>query len=91
MPMEKGEKEDAKVFEAEDDVIIKPGDYRIQVNILEAKDLIPPKGIGGMFFGNKSGSADPIVSVEIGDQKKTSKPAKKTLNPIFGDTLFFEF
>ena len=44
------------IHEAEDDTIIKPGDYRVQVQLLEAKDIIPPKGVGVAMFSNNQGS-----------------------------------
>lgn len=57
------------MHKAEDDVIIKPGDYRVQVQILEAKDIIPHKSVGMTMFSNNEGSCDPIVEVQVGDIK----------------------
>ena len=86
----KGKNEVGKVHKAEDDVIIKPGDYRIQVQILEAKDIIPHKSVGMAMFSNNQGSWDPIVEVKIGGQSKRTESQSNTLNPIFNETLFFQ-
>lgn len=78
------------VHKAEDDVIIRPGDYRIQVQLLEAKDIIPHKSVGMTMFGNNEGSWDPIVEVKIWGQSKRTEYQSNTLSPIFNETLFFE-
>lgn len=55
---EKGDEKESvgSVHEAHDDVIIRPGDYRVQVQLLEAKDIIPAKGAGMFMFTNNQGS-----------------------------------
>lgn len=78
-----------KVHEAEDDVIIRKGDYRIQVQLLEARDIIPNKSIGMSVFSNKEGSCDPLIEVAVGKIKKRTEYQTNTLNPIFNETLFF--
>jgi len=53
----KEEKEEVgKIHEAVDDVIISKGDYRVQVQLLEAKDIIPHKSAGMFLFSNNQGS-----------------------------------
>jgi hypothetical protein len=44
------------VLKAVDDDEIKPGDYRVQVQILEARDIIPHKSVGMSMFSNNEGS-----------------------------------
>ena len=68
---------------------MKGGDYRIQVHIMEAKDIIPKGGLGMAMFSNKEGSADPLMQVTILEQTKCTKPAHQTLSPIFNETLYF--
>ena len=58
-----------QVHEAIDDVIIKPGDYRIQVQLLEAKHIIPQKGARMFMLSNNQGSWDPMIEVDVGGQK----------------------
>ena len=43
------------------------------------------------MFGNKEGSCDPLVQVNINGIKKTTEYANDTLWPIFNETLYFEF
>ncbi|CAI2384461.1 unnamed protein product [Moneuplotes crassus] len=87
---EKKKKEIGEVHKAVDDVIIKPGDYRIQVQLLEAKEIIPHKSIGMSIFSNNEGSCDPIVDVKVAGQSKKSEHQNNTLSPIFNETLYFE-
>jgi hypothetical protein len=42
-----------------------PGDYNVQIQILEGKDLKPKSGLAVSLFGNNAGSADPMVEVSI--------------------------
>ena len=67
------------------------GDYRIQIHILEARDLIPTSGIGTSLFSNKEGSADPLVELSILGETQCTKHAKNTLSPMFNETLYFHF
>ena len=90
-PKASGDKREVgMIHEAEDDTTIRPGDYRVQVQLLEAKDIIPAKGVGVAMFSNNQGSWDPMVEVKVGDQKKNSNYASDTLSPIFNETLFFD-
>ena len=67
------------------------GDYRIQIHIMEAKDLVPPTGAGMSLLSNKEGAADPLVEVECMGKKKHTKNMEGTINPIFNETLYFQF
>jgi hypothetical protein len=77
------------VHKAEDDVTIRRGDYRIQVQILEARDIVPHKSIGMSIFSNNEGSWDPMVEVKVGGKTKRTEQQTNTLSPIFNETLFF--
>eukprot|EP00743_Colponemidia_sp_Colp-15_P008352 GILK01009071.1.p1 GENE.GILK01009071.1~~GILK01009071.1.p1 ORF type:complete len:1605 (-),score=326.59 GILK01009071.1:77-4891(-) len=70
---------------------VKNGDYRIQVHVLEARDLQSQKGLLQTLASNKGDSADPVCEVKIFDKKKTTKIEQKTLNPNWDQTFTFNF
>ena len=70
---------------------MKGGDYLIQVHIMEAKDLVPPSGLGQALLSNKEGTADPLVEVKMLGKSKTTKYVSKSIQPIFNETLHFQF
>ena len=57
------------------------GDFQVQVNIIKAEDLTP-KDSGKI--------SDPVVTVTINDEKKSTKIKKKTNNPRWDQVLYFE-
>ncbi len=65
---------------------MKDGDYRIQVTVLEAKDLIPKDT--GMMGSN---TADPLVEIEVMGEIQATQHKEDTLGPIYNETLFFQF
>lgn len=73
----------------DENIDMNPGDYRVQIHILQAQDLIPRGGFSNFLFGAKGDSADPMVQVELMGEKRYSKVKKGTLAPIFNETLFF--
>eukprot|EP01083_Nonionella_stella_P294532 1001194_1 len=60
---------------------IKRGDYIVQVHVIEARDLM------GRGFGDMS---DPVTTVEVMGQKKSTKIHKSCLNCVFDQVLTFE-
>lgn len=58
------------------------GDYRVQVHIIEARDL-QPRDIGDMN--------DPVCRVTVMEQKQYTKIHSKCLSCEFDEVLYFEF
>eukprot|EP00477_Mikrocytos_mackini_P000747 GAHX01000799.1.p1 GENE.GAHX01000799.1~~GAHX01000799.1.p1 ORF type:complete len:1565 (+),score=320.33 GAHX01000799.1:36-4730(+) len=58
-----------------------PGQYSIQVHILECRDL------HGISF---SDSADPRVIISLADEKRKTRTKHKTLNPVYDELFTFE-
>ncbi|ETO75810.1 hypothetical protein F444_08664 [Phytophthora nicotianae P1976] len=61
---------------------LKPGDYQVQVHIIEARDL---KG------ENLSGTSDPYCQVDIMGVSKKTSTKYDTLGCVFDEILFFNF
>ena len=55
-PEPEGPESVGAIYEATDDVEIRPGDYRVQIQLLEARDIIPHKSAGMFMFSNNQGS-----------------------------------
>jgi len=70
---------------------MRPGDYRIQVHILEAKDIKAAGKAGGLLSHFEGETADPMVEVEVLGQSKCTDYKPGTLNPNFNEMLFFNF
>ena len=61
--------------------ILAGGDFQVQVHVIEARNL-SGKDIGG--------TSDPMVTVTIFDEKKSTKIESKTKNPRWNEILYFE-
>jgi hypothetical protein len=70
------------IIPADEQGILKPGDYQVHVNIIEVKDIIPL---------DLNGLADPLVSVEILKEKRYTKIKAGTLNASFNELFTFNF
>ena len=49
--------------EPEPEIEMNPGDYRVQIHIMECKDLKPKPAEGALSF--MDGGCDPMIKVEI--------------------------
>lgn len=65
-----------------ENVVIKRGEYQIQVHVIEARDL---KG------EDLSGSSDPVCHIEIMGKKKKSSVKKNTLGCVYDERFYFHF
>ena len=72
------EEAEQKAREELENIQIKPGDYQIQVHIIECRDL---KG------EDASGSCDPVVIVKVGKEKQSTKVKKQTSTCVFDDLV----
>lgn len=78
------EKEEAekKLKEELGAIDVKSGDYQIQIHLIEAREL---KG------KNLNGLSDPVVYMEVLDQKQNSTVQKESLNCVFDEVYIFNF
>ncbi|KAF0685797.1 Aste57867_22405 [Aphanomyces stellatus] len=76
---EKARAEELKVLQ---DIVIKSGDYSVQVHVIEARDLAPK---------DATGTSDPVVYVDVMDQQQNTAVKPKTLNAVWDDVLIFTF
>lgn len=67
---------------AAEEAIVKPGDYQVQVHIIECRDL---KG------EDVSGLSDPYVKVSVMGKTRKTRIQKQVANCVYDETLFFNF
>ncbi len=67
---------------AAEEAVVRPGDYQVQVHLIEARDL---KG------EDMSGLSDPYVRVTVMGKTKKTRVIKQVVNCVFDETLFFNF
>ncbi|CAK4632712.1 unnamed protein product [Aphanomyces euteiches] len=65
-----------------EDINIKSGDYTVQVHVIEARELVGK---------DASGMSDPVVYVEVLDQKQNTATKHQTLSAVWDDLLIFNF
>ncbi|RHY24406.1 hypothetical protein DYB25_000601 [Aphanomyces astaci] len=76
---DKARDEERKALE---DIQIQSGDYSVQVHIIEARDLVPK---------DATGTSDPVVYVEVMDQKQNTTIKSKSLSAVWDEVLIYTF
>ena len=69
-------------LERERDAAMRPGNYQVQVHIIECRDL---KG------EDLNGLSDPYVRIKVLGRVKKSRVVKKCTSCVFDDTFYFNF
>ncbi|ETV80250.1 hypothetical protein H257_06591 [Aphanomyces astaci] len=65
-----------------ENINIRSGDYTVQVHVIEARDLVPK---------DATGTSDPVVYVQVLDQKQNTATKHQTLSAVWDDVLIFNF
>ena len=72
---------EAKNRKADSAKILAGGDFQVQIHVIEGRDLTGK---------DANGMSDPVVTISIFDEKKSTKIKNKTKNPRWDQVLYFE-
>lgn len=76
----KQKQEDEAKLKLLSDIVVSPGDYQVQVHVIEARDL---KG------ENADTTSNPVVTVQCFDQKQHTRTAYSCNSCVFDEVLIF--